>query len=528
MFFHRANEFWGRGRWLATGMCMTLLVACSETDVDDGDDIDPLPGRSPEQIDALISDFDEVIETVALYGSLSSILIILLAFSLALRLRSWAAYVCLTMLSMIWLAIFEQGASGLYWIGISPGYDWLTFSGFALASLHVLLAAASIHPDNRLRVLRPFLFLSAGLLWLVLLGHSPNDISETPWDFYAVAVFASLSHLAAVPSFLSKESPTVHVQRIGQAFAIIAVLTAAGLLAFGELEEELDIVFSARLALIALIGFYVLFFVRHVLALLRERDGSIRKSMEDARRDAEKSRALLEAERNYTRAKEAARLHTMRLAAASHDIRQPIAALRSTFGAVAQDQPQEVRDQLNTAFDYLDELASSYIDDGQTENAPQPPLGQGPAGEEVVSTDIVCAMLDRMFRKEAEARHLIFEMDVEAADIRIQPLILTRILSNLLSNAIKHTTHGTVRLQAETVSEGFQFSVFNSANLPDGPEADGLFDPFVKGTESTGSGLGLSIVEDLAGTSGLRMSWASPQGEGTTFRVLVPSEQPAS
>lgn len=521
MFLERTTQFLERAGLLTIAVILSPSAALADTGDDDSDDLDPLAGRTVEQLDALMRDFDEVVETVVFYASLASVLVILLALALALRLKHWAAYIGLTIACLVWFAFFEQRAAGLPWIGVEIGQNGLVLSGFVLASLHALLAGASISPGKPLARLRPYLFALSALFWVVLAIAWPPTSFQTPLAFYGVALIACFSHLAAVPSFQRKQGPTVRVERVGLAFVTIAALAALGAALFGEIDEDFDLIFLARLALVAVVAFFVLFFARHVLTILRDRDARIMASLEDARRDAEKSRALLEAEQKYSRARDAARRHTMRLATASHDVRQPIASLRTTLGAVAKDQPQDVRDQLDAAFDYLDQLAQSYMDTGEADNAPSRPDDPSAPGDEIVSSDVICATIDRMFRAEAEAKGLKFEVEAQSRSLRIPPLAVNRVLCNFLANAIAHTDSGTVCLSATDENESFRFSVFNTAQMPDGPQAEALFDPHVKGARSTGAGLGLSIVETLLATDDLRVTWSSPPGEGTTFSLIV-------
>ncbi len=520
VFLKRAGM---RGAFALASLGGLALGAAAEIGDDDGGDYDPLPGRTREQIEGLIFNFDEVVESIALYASLMSVLLILLALSLSLRLNRWAAYVALTIASIVWFAFFEQHVTSLFWIGLSISLTVLVITGFGLASLHFLLSGASIIKTRPLGWMRSVLFFAAGLIWLVLAMNWANRVGQPQVLFYGIAVLACLSHTAAIPSFVTLKRPAAPATRNGMLFALTLVLAGISVLVFGELGEDFDIVFTTRIAILAVVGFFTLFFIRHVLSILRERDATIQQSLKDARKDAEKTRALLEAEKNYARAKEAAKLHTMRLATASHDIRQPIASLRTTMAAVAKDEKQEVREQLTVAFDYLDELAKSYLDMGEVENAPDRP--ENTNGEEIVSSEIICATLDKMFRKEAEAKKLEFEVHTHNADLRIQPLIVTRILSNLLSNAIKHTDEGKVELRAESVQNGYRFSVYNSAKMPDSTGIETLFDPFIKGRDSSGTGLGLSIVEKLGNSGGLSISWSSPSGKGTTFSLLIPNDR---
>jgi signal transduction histidine kinase len=213
----------------------------------------------------------------------------------------------------------------------------------------------------------------------------------------------------------------------------------------------------------------------------------------------------------------------MRLATASHDIRQPIGALKSTVATFAKDQPKEVSDQLNAALDYLDQLAESYVDQEENDAEQGDALTRSDA-KEIVASDMICATLDRMFRKEAEQKDLVFEASAEPSNLKTDPLAVMRILSNLLSNAIKHTPQGQITLRGERDESDYVFSVHNSTNLPEHIDKEKMFHPYEKGDHSTGSGLGLSIVDSLSSRAGMRLSWASPAGRGTTFDLIVPLE----
>lgn len=528
MLQKQSRVFWKRLGWSSIlGWLMQLafsIRALADDNDDYTDDYDALPGRTDEQIDALIFNFDEVIESIALYASLMSVLVIILTLALALRLKRWAAYIGLAIASMIWFAFLEQTSTGLYWIGFDIGYSALVVTGFFLASLHTILSGVWIARDEKFGWIRPVLFLLSLLYWGGLAMSWPIIEGKNSAMFIAVSTLVTLSHFAAIPTLFATKSLTVNVSRNGLVFIVIGLITMVAFIVFGEIAEDMDVVFLGRLVLISVVAFFSVFLVRHALMLLRDRDTRIQKSLEDARHDAEQSRALLESEQKYSRARDLAQRHTLRLATASHDIRQPIVSLRSTMAAVAKDQPQEVRDHLKAALDYLDQLAESYIDTEGPDSVAGDQDAVVPERSEIVSSDMICATLERMFRKEAEMKNLSFEITSEAADLKVEPLAVMRILSNLLSNGIKHTPDGQVALRAKPLGADFQFSVFNSANLPQNVNGDTLFDPFVKGDDSTGTGLGLSIVDTLSNRYGMSLSWSSPTGEGTTFHLKVPRE----
>ena len=148
MSFERAIHFlhrlWGVAFWHITAFALLALPVLADASDDDGDDYDPLPGRTAEQIDALIFNFDEVVETIILYTALLSLLAILLTLAVSMRLWRWVAYIVLTITSLIWFALYEQHVTGLYWIGADVSDTNLILMGAPLISAHFFSRAGTL------------------------------------------------------------------------------------------------------------------------------------------------------------------------------------------------------------------------------------------------------------------------------------------------------------------------------------------------------------------------------------------------
>lgn len=483
----------------------------------DTDDYDPLPGRTAEQIDALIFNFDEVVETVVLYTALVALLIILLALAASMRLQRWVGYTALTLVSLLWFGVYEQHVTDLYWIGFEASFASLTIVGTPLISAHFFLAGWYIGTGSGLRWMKPVLLCATAAPWIALGLNWPLPDEAIPSAIAFLAALSCASHLLTISSFDGIEDQPIYTRR--NAIVVLIALALTAFAVFGELDEGLDASFAARSLFAAVVFLFAFFLVQFVIAILRDRDASVRTSLKIAQRESAQAHALLEAEKNYARAKETARLHTLRLANASHDIRQPIASLRATMAAVSMDQSAEIQTQLKAAFDYLDQLARSYT---ETETPPnETALQHNERGTEAVSARMLCDTLDRMFRKEAEAKQLTFDVKVEEQELNVPPLVVTRILSNLLSNAIKHTQSGHITLAAGQNPDGYQFCVENSAGMTAEIIDAGPFAYGAKDATSDGSGFGLAIVKKLTETHGLDLDWSSDPQRGTQFRLNV-------
>jgi len=120
--------------------------------------------------------------------------------------------------------------------------------------------------------------------------------------------------------------------------------------------------------------------------------------------------------------------------------------------------------------------------------------------------------------------------------IRTDPVKLKMVLQNLISNAVKFTDQGRVTVSAHRRDAGIEFCVADTG-MGIAPELQAvIFEPFRQGDGSQtrrhdGAGLGLYIVQRLLDLLGGTISLESKVGQGSTFRVWIPSdvaEGPAS
>ena len=210
------------------------------------------------------------------------------------------------------------------------------------------------------------------------------------------------------------------------------------------------------------------------------------------------------------------------LAKATHDIRQPVHALRmyadwlsSEPELVGEIAPKILKSTaaVNALFNNLFDL--SRLDTGEARPQPEP-----------VSIRQLLVDLDVQYRPLAEAKGLDFRVRLpRQADhtIDIDRLMLLRILSNLLMNAIRFTDHGGVLLAWRRAGGRCRLEVWDTGPGIPAHEQAAVFREFHKlpghpGTEDS-FGLGLAIVTRLAALLRLRVSMASRVGRGTVFRV---------
>lgn len=106
------------------------------------------------------------------------------------------------------------------------------------------------------------------------------------------------------------------------------------------------------------------------------------------------------------------------------------------------------------------------------------------------------------------------------------PLKLGEIVNNLMGNAIKYShKYSTVYLKIGVKEKTYQIDVTSKGEVIPKEKIDQIFDPFItsKGNRQTeGTGLGLSLVKNIAASLNGKVSVTNPMPEHTTFSVTLP------
>lgn len=205
------------------------------------------------------------------------------------------------------------------------------------------------------------------------------------------------------------------------------------------------------------------------------------------------------------------------VAAASHDLRTPLASLQAMLEAVEDGivpaeryvpvMAEQVR-HLGGLVDDLFELAR--IDAGQLTVELRD-----------VRLDGVVASCVRGVAASAQARGVRVESRVDAAapPARCAPEHIERVLLNLLANALRHTpSDGAVAVLLEAGDDGVRLSVEDTGEGIPADQLDRAFDRFwradsARRRDGAGAGLGLAIAKGLVEAQGGRI-WAEPGREG--------------
>ncbi len=223
------------------------------------------------------------------------------------------------------------------------------------------------------------------------------------------------------------------------------------------------------------------------------------------------------------------------LAAASHDLRQPLQTLRLLSSVLTRSVPMNssaataVASQVE-ALGLMAELVDSLLDISRLE-----------AG--VIKPDIADVSVSRMFtrlRAEfealAEAKGLELQVGHCDAVVRSDPMLLGQIIQNLIGNAIRYTRKGWVSLRCLAAANTVSIEVIDTGIGIPPNELESIFDDFYQapgsedGGAREGAGLGLAIVRRMSELLGCSLHVTSTVGKGSCFSLTVPrsaSRQPA-
>ncbi len=215
------------------------------------------------------------------------------------------------------------------------------------------------------------------------------------------------------------------------------------------------------------------------------------------------------------------------LAAASHDLRQPLQTMSLITGILAKkirgkkyDEALQLVTRLEGTAGSMSGILNALLDINQIEaGMVRPAMIDFP----------VAGLLGRLgeeFSYQAQAHGLALRVVPCRLSIHSDPDLLEQILRNLLSNALKYTKHGKVLLGCRRVGGTLRIEVWDTGLGIPADELQAIFDEYhqldnAARERSKGLGLGLSIVQRLAELLGHRVSVRSKLRQGSVFAIEI-------
>lgn len=245
-----------------------------------------------------------------------------------------------------------------------------------------------------------------------------------------------------------------------------------------------------------------------------------------------RNRQLAEALEVRTHEAETASLAKSRfLAAASHDLRQPVHAfgllLEVLRGQGLDARQAETVEQLVRSSEALNGLFDGLLDVSKLDAGAVKPSVRD------MELDPLLAALRTEFEPVARAKSLALRIRPTHWSVRTDTVLLGRILRNLLSNAVRYTDRGGVLLGCRRRGERIVIEVWDTG-VGIAPVEQGLvFDEFYQcgnreRDRTQGLGLGLAIVHRLASLLEHPLALRSKPGRGSCFRLSVPHVREAA
>ncbi len=247
-------------------------------------------------------------------------------------------------------------------------------------------------------------------------------------------------------------------------------------------------------------------------------------------RTAELSEALV-ATAHARRSAEAANVSKTRfLAAASHDLLQPLNAARLFTSALRQhpgldQEASALAERIDASFSAAEDLLDALLDTSRLDAGSYKPEVGGMALAELFDS------LKAQFAVVAEQRGLRLRVVPTRLAVRSDPQLLRRIVQNFLSNALRYTRQGGVLLGARRAGGEVRIEVWDSGPGIAPEQRARIFGEFQRLNHPSpwgekGLGLGLSICDRLAGILDHRLDLSSRIDRGSCFSITVPPHAP--
>lgn len=209
------------------------------------------------------------------------------------------------------------------------------------------------------------------------------------------------------------------------------------------------------------------------------------------------------------------------LAAASHDLRQPVHALGLFLGALQREQmsaaARDIVEHMDESIHALGELFTALMDISALDARTVEPQFENVA---------LAPLLQRICREYAVQAHLkglALKMYVRPLFVWSDPVLLERVLRNVIANAVRYTDGGRVVVGCRRAGNFVEVCVLDTGRGIAPGEQARIFEEFYTVDSSAGGlGLGLAIVKRLTALLEISLHLESQPDKGTLFTLTIP------
>jgi signal transduction histidine kinase/CheY-like chemotaxis protein len=217
------------------------------------------------------------------------------------------------------------------------------------------------------------------------------------------------------------------------------------------------------------------------------------------------------------------------LAGVSHDLQQPLNAARLLLGALLEEPlstaGQALLGRIEAALEAAEEMLADFLEVSKLEAG-----GITPNPTQFAIAPVL-AQLEAEYALQARRAGIALKVMPCSAVVRTDRALMQRVLRNLVANATRYTRRGRILIGCRRKQGRLVVGVYDTGiGIPQDKQLE-VFKPFrrlAEGGRGQGSGLGLTIVENIARVLGLTVEVRSTEGRGSAFLVGLPLGEPVA
>lgn len=215
----------------------------------------------------------------------------------------------------------------------------------------------------------------------------------------------------------------------------------------------------------------------------------------------------------------------------THDLKAPFAGIESNIQVLKSLHWEKIPEQVRAIIDRIDHRAQSLRERIRDILVLGDLKSHGAGRSQAAALDlreVVAAVLEELAEK-AESRRISFLVEVPSITIVGDRERLSILVANLVANAVSYSYEGgAVTVKAAEAGDQVTLSVSDRGIGIKEESLPHIFEEYYR-TKSAAqhnansTGLGLSIVREIARSGGMKIQVESEVGEGTTFEVFIPT-----
>lgn len=212
------------------------------------------------------------------------------------------------------------------------------------------------------------------------------------------------------------------------------------------------------------------------------------------------------------------------LAAASHDLRQPLHAINMFFSLLQRKLAGgyvDLTGPIDKSLKDLSTLLNALLDTSRLDS------GELQVNQEKVDLSELLGSLATEMRSQAKEKNLSFRAHIREFMIESDPVLLSSVIRNLLENAVKYTRDGGVLLSCRRHANAIRIQVWDTGVGIDEENQALIFREFIQlenpaRDRSKGVGLGLANASKIAELLDYKLMLSSAPGKGSVFTLEIP------